>query len=111
MGTIDKFYAIGKAPKQIRHDGICYKRDIVAEHKGSKVGSCMSWPLKSNSVAVHPDQISEFSDYSRKNGVPTDYDGEGRPIFTSAKHRKKYCRLYGYYDKDAGYSDPEPINS
>lgn len=81
------------------------ERDYVAEH--SSTYHCSgNWPMVSDSMAVHPDQRAEAAADSIKKGVPTDYDSQGRPVLTSARHRKRYAEAYGFYAKSAGYSDP-----
>lgn len=65
-------------------------------------------PLKSDALAVHPRQVKEAMEDAAKKGVPTEFDARGSPIFTSARHRKKYCVAYGYFDKSAGYADAGP---
>jgi hypothetical protein len=64
-------------------------------------------PLHSDALAVHPDQIPEAVALAKRRGVPTDFDGEGRPIFTSRHHRRQYSVAHGFYDRDAGYSDAQ----
>lgn len=65
-------------------------------------------PLKSDALAVHPKQVKEAMADAAKKGVPTEFSADGSPIFTSARHRKKYCQAYGYFDKSAGYADAGP---
>jgi hypothetical protein len=64
--------------------------------------------VKSVALAVHPDQRGEATDDAAKRGVPTAFTDDGRPVFESREHRKKYMRAYGYYDRDAGYGDAAP---
>lgn len=68
------------------------------------------WPLRSEALAVHPEQRREAMQVAAKYGVPTDYDSIGRPIFTSAAHRREFCKRVrpGTYANNAGYSDPVP---
>lgn len=68
------------------------------------------WPLRSEALAVHPEQRSEAMQVAAKYGVPTDYDSIGRPIFTSAAHRREFCNRVrpGTFCNNAGYSDPVP---
>ena len=65
------------------------------------------WPLHSEAMGVHPSQADEAAAYSREIGVPTEFDGDGRPIFTSRGHRKRYAEAHGYFDADGGYGDPQ----
>lgn len=66
------------------------------------------WPMVSDAMAVHPDQIGEAFQRARNAGVRTDFTREGQPIFTSQNHRKEYCqKVEGrVIDRNAGYGDP-----
>jgi len=86
-------------------DGVKCARDWMAECGGMRP-SRSGWPLASEAMAVHPDQIPEAREHDRRHGVPTDYDRLGRPIFTSREHRKRYARSYGWRDYDGGDGDP-----
>lgn len=84
-------------------------RDIRAEHVGFR-HSAGKWPMESVAAGVSAEQVPEMVAFDRQNGVPTEYSQDGNPIFTSKTHRKKYLRAHGMYDRNAGYSDPEPVN-
>lgn len=62
-------------------------------------------PLHDFTVGVHPSQINEARAEAEKNGVPTDFDSEGSPIFRTREHRKAYHRMVGAFDKSGGYGD------
>ncbi len=62
-------------------------------------------PQACEMLAVHPDQITEATDNAKLKGVPTAFDGLGRPVFTSRAHRKEYMEKYGFFDRSGGYSD------
>ena len=64
-----------------------------------------SKPKYSDAMAVHPDQVPEAIADAKKKGVPTDFLADGRPIFVSRAHQKRYIRAYGFYNKDGGYGD------
>jgi hypothetical protein len=83
-------------------------RDIAAEQNIRAHVSCQNWPLHSDAMAVDPSQITEAVEDARKRGVPTDFDRDGRAVFTGPGHRKRYCEAYGTFTKNAGYSDPAP---
>lgn len=81
-------------------------RDFVAEHDGfaHRPGN---WPMRSEALACHPDDVRAATQSASKAGVPTEFDSKtGAPIFTGAKHRKRYCEAFGFFDRNAGYSDP-----
>lgn len=91
--------------RSILHDDCLYKRDLRAEQNGSK-RTAGNWPLKSDAAGVHPDQIPEAVEHSKKIGIPTDFTPDGRAIFTSRGHRQRYCRAIGLRDRNGGYGDP-----
>lgn len=81
--------------------------DAVFPDQGLAGGdSLVGWkPLASEALAVHPRQIAEAEESARRKGVPTEFDSQGRPVFTSRSHRRQYLRAYNFHDKDGGYSD------
>lgn len=105
--TVEKVYRVGKAPKTVTtFDGTTAFRDIVAEHQGFS-DTPGNWPQKSDAVGCHPDQIEDERKRSVAQGCPTEFTPDGRRIFTSAGHRKRWCELNGYYDRNGGYGDPQ----
>ena len=98
-------------------DGTEAVRDVPAElrreyrkHDRGQRRAIAKWPLHSEAMGVPAEEAKQYAEYDRTNGVPTSYDGEGRPILTSQKHRREYCRLHGFYDRNAGYGDAAPLN-
>lgn len=86
-------------------DGTIAERDFQAEfaHIGTHPGN---YPMESVAVGVSPKQVKEAEEHSRKIGVPTHFTKRGDAIFESAAHRKRYCEATGFFDRNAGYSDP-----
>lgn len=73
--------------------------------------SIARWPVHSDSMACDsPEQARQEQEFLRKRGVPTDYDEQNRPIWTSRAHKKAYHRATVHADPDAGYGDAEPVN-
>jgi hypothetical protein len=75
---------------------------------GDGTGLCGFSPITSDALSVHPKQVKEAMEDAAKKGVPTDFLPDGRPILRTRQHRAEYLKAYGYYDRDAGYSDPAP---
>ncbi len=84
---------------------IILTRDYLAEHREAPHAPG-NWPLVSDAAGIHPEQIGEFREFDKKAGVPTDYTPDGRVVFTSRDHRKRYCQAHGIHDKSGGYGDP-----
>ncbi|MGH2272166.1 hypothetical protein ACQ9LF_10235 [Anaerohalosphaeraceae bacterium U12dextr] len=103
--TICRFYPLGKAPRQVRLGKTVFKRNLRAEHAGTR-HTPGNWPMKSDAAGVHPSQIKEAYDHSVRIGIPTQFAPDGRAIFTGREHRKNYCRAIGLHDRNGGYGDP-----
>ena len=57
------------------------------------------WPIHSDAMGVHPKDVAAEAAFVRKAGVPTQFDGKGRPILESRAHRRKYMKALGVSDK------------
>ena len=83
------------------------QRDFAGEQCGRR-NTPGTYRMESYAAGIDPSEIPEFRKIDAAGGVPTDYSNDGDPIFTSAKHRRKYCRVHKIHDRNAGYSDPVP---
>lgn len=83
------------------------KKHEMPKATAARIG-CANWPLVSEALSVHPDQVQEAIDSARRKGVPTEFTKSGAPIFTSREHRKRYCEAYHFYDRQGGYGDAAP---
>ena len=81
------------------------RRDLQAEHGGHRA-SPGTYPMESDALGVHPDQIAEQQKFDAAHGVAADFTKEGAVVFRDKKHRREYCRVQGVHDRNAGYSDP-----
>jgi hypothetical protein len=88
-------------------DGNEAVRDFQAEHAPRKRTRGESWPLESEAMGVHPDQIPEMKRLAKEHGVPTDFTPDGRAILRSRGHRKKFAETFGFWDRNGGYGDPQ----
>lgn len=66
----------------------------------------------SYALAVDPSEVNKVQSLAKRLGVPTDFTGDGRPIFSSPGHKRDYCRkveghMTGHkvVDRNAGYMD------
>lgn len=66
------------------------------------------WPIHSESMGVHPSQREDLRKHLEECGVPTEVDADGCPILTGPEHRKRVAEARGFYDRNGGYSDPQP---
>ena len=54
----------------------------------------------SEAAGVDPRDVPAAEEHARRHGVPTEFDREGRPHFTSGRHQARYLRLIGFHNKD-----------
>jgi hypothetical protein len=102
------FYAMrDDKPRIIEADGKLWMRDIGADHRKAKHSYGATWPMTCEALAVSPDQIREQMAEDAKRGVKVEYARDGSPVFDSPGIRKRYCEAYGFYDRNASYSDPQ----
>lgn len=102
---IHEVFPSSRIPEKITRGGVTYHRCRQAEWAGQGGARPSCWPMKSNALAVHPDQRKEYSKFAVKHGVPTYFDERGKPEFSDRNHRKKYCELVGAVDYEGGYGD------
>lgn len=62
------------------------------------VGGKSGWPMKMESVGVHPAQAAEEAENYRKCGVPTDFK-DGCPVATSRAHYLKILKLNKMHER------------
>lgn len=76
----------------------------------SKISTCpANYPMTSSAIGVHPAQIKEHMEHLRQMGCgQVNHTEDGDVIFEDKKQRKKVCEALGFYDRNAGFSDPQP---
>lgn len=119
---VRKFVHNGKQVVEVTPDGeqaICAEisadaarfreelRGELPQGKGKR-RSIAKWPIYSDAMGVGVDQIEEARAIARKHGVNTEYLPDGRPILRDASHRRRHAEVFGFYDRNAGPSDPTP---
>lgn len=101
---------MSRAPRighPVRIDGKVFYRDLSGEAPIRR-SSPGTWPMWSDACGVHPSQITEAVSEDRRRGVKADYCPKtGRIKFESPGHRKRWCEAHGFFDRNAGYSDPQ----
>ena len=64
------------------------------------------WPILSDALAVHPEQIEEAKKDAAMRGIDVDFVPEdGRAVLRDRDHRRRMLRAYGFHDRDGGYGD------
>lgn len=62
------------------------------------------WPMVSEALAVHPDQVDAANERARKHGIAVRYEkGTGLCQIDSDGDKVKLVRLEGFANKQAGY--------
>ncbi len=106
---------------------ITYRRDGTAEYrvgnkevskeefdqsfKAKEIGctrghtsSC--WPMNSDAMGCHPDQIPEIMERNKRHGITgVSYAPDGTAILADRGARKNLMALEGVHDKSGGYGD------
>lgn len=70
---------------------------------GGHAASC--WPMKSEALACHPDQVVDHNERNRSKGIGARYNADGTCVIESRGDRKKLLRLEKMHDKSGGYGD------
>lgn len=91
-------------------DGTLGTRDWRAEHTKTRGTGDRAYPILSDAMGVHPDQVPAAREHARAHGVPTDFTPDGRPVIRSRKHRKQYGESRGFVDRNGCCGDPMPQN-
>ncbi len=89
-------------------DSFVMNRDYQTDYGKQRFGDI--WPFASYAAGVSAAEIPAMRKIDKENGVPTDYTGDGDPVFTGPKHRKKYCEVHNLFDRNAGHNDPVPAS-
>lgn len=64
------------------------------------------WPMTSDALAVHPEQIPAVRARNRRHGVRgVEYNAKGQAILADRAARRDLMALEGYHDNQGGYGD------
>lgn len=79
-----------------------YPEIPVEQRDDCEVGTETDWrkPIHSHGAGVHPADRQKAEDNAKAHGVPTEFDGHGRPVFRSRRHQKAYLRAIGMHNND-----------
>lgn len=80
--------------------------------KGSGIfgtSSTKGWPYTSTSQGCHPKDRKKYMADMAKLGVPTAVDHQGRVIFTSRDHQRRFCQANGLVNFDDNWSGKGPV--
>lgn len=104
---VHDLYPMNDIPATVTVEGRMFLRQEICLHSGLQ--SSDPWPQNSCAMGVGLDQVKSAERRASEAGVPTKFHpGTGDAIFTSRKHRHDFCRVNGFFDRDAGYGDPTP---
>jgi len=86
--------------------GLACTRDIPSEHKGF-IDTPGNWPMESGAMGIDVEDIPRAKAICAAKGVNVEYnDKTGDAIWSSPRKKREHCEALGYYDRNAGYSDP-----
>lgn len=104
---IHDIFPMNRRPKTVTVEGKDFFRSGICIHSGTRSND--PWPQHSCAMGVGVGQVQSAERKAAEAGVPTKFDpGTGDAIFTSRKHRRDFCKVNGFFDRDAGYGDPTP---
>ena len=88
--------------KEISHDEFKARKVPGIDTKGSDPSNVQKEWVDHfcEGSAVHPKDIKAAEAHAAKHGVPTQFDSQGRPHYTSMRHQAKYLRLIGMHNRD-----------
>ena len=98
-----------ETPVLCKEDGFVMARDFKADFGKQHHGD--TYPYGSTAMGASPSEVAGLMEFDKANGVETEYNSECDPIMRSKAHRKAYCEAHGFFDRNAGYSDPVPARS
>ena len=70
-----------------------------------------AWPMKMNSLGVHPSQVKDAIERNKKHGVHVTYDKKGTPIVADRRQRRELMKIEhqnlpgGIRDKSGGFGE------
>ena len=101
---IDRSYGMqDNIPEKIQYKGATYIRDYHAE--SAKTPPPANWPMVSEAMGVHPDQVDEANKAALKLGLGVPYRKDGMAILEDRSHRKRMMKSFQIHDNDGGYGD------
>ncbi len=89
--------------------------DMFSEQRppgtGGNTPSC--WPMRSEALAVHPEQIPDALERNKRHGVTgVSYDAQtGEAILADRRARCDLMKLEGCHDNNGGYGDDHATGS
>lgn len=91
-------------------DGVEVTREEFLDAFPDKVGcpstiSSKGWPMRSEALAVHPDQVDEANARNRRRGLASEYEkGTGVCVIPTPREKKKLVKLEGFVDKQEAHN-------
>lgn len=81
--------------------------DAIMPNKepGGLVAAPSCWPLESEALAVHPNQVQKANDRAKRHGIGVQYKPDGTAILADRRARKQMIALEGFFDNHGGYGD------
>lgn len=109
---VEVFMTFAEHERRVKNDTITLDdgRKANTFWGGSAIGTTPScYPMESDACGVHPAQIREHVEHLRKMGCGfVEHSKSGNPIFRDKNQRKQVCEALGLFDRNGGFSDPQP---
>lgn len=99
----------GKECTREEYDAFSTVKPMGVPMLGGNTSAC--WPMKSDALAVHPEQIAEAMANDRKHGIATEYDPEdGRLILKDQAQKRDILKARQLHDNNGGYGTDHNIS-
>lgn len=96
-------YFLGDKPVSQEEFETVFRPKEIGPTRG-QTASC--WPLKSEGLGCHPEQIPELLERNKRHGVKgVSYDKDGTAVLADRGARRDLMALEGCHDKSGGYGD------
>lgn len=110
---VDVYMSFAEFDRRVK-DGIIKLDDGRKATSWFNPGSAIStvpgnYPMVCTAAGVHPDQIKEHMEHLRKMGCgQVNHTKDGDLIFEDKHQRRRVCEALGLFDRNGGFSDPQP---
>lgn len=101
-GGVWTYYLEGKEVTEAEYEAVFPPPEPgpVSSKKGR------AWPMLSDALACHPDQVDAMNERNARSGISVTYDRtDGRAIIPDRAERRKLLKREGLHDRNGGYGD------
>jgi hypothetical protein len=109
---VEVFMSFSEHERRVKDDTITLDDGRIAKTfwGGSAIGTVPScYPMVSSAAGVHPGQIKEHQAHLKAMGCGhVEHTKDGDLVFNDRTQRRRVCEALGLFDRNGGFSDPQP---